>query len=338
MPSAWVITPGATVRAAGQSLIVTREDEMLQEIEIIHLDRLMLVGRVNITTPALGLLLDQDIPVTLLRRNGQVRGHMIGPTDPRADLRLGQYMTYSDPATRLAASRRIVRRKLQAMNALIGAWASNHPGLGAANEQVSRIRAAVNRVDSTESIESLLGLEGSASAAYWKVFQRVNRSALRFTARRSRPPADELNALLSLGYAFLRREIVNLLEARGLDPHVGMYHTLQSRRPALALDVMEPYRHLIVDRLVLSSVNRGAFPQRDFQRSDDGYRLETEAMRRFIAGFEDTMLDPPDREVAGESPHAGDVRAVLRDRVDRLAVWFRSVAVQGGGTTVMAAA
>jgi CRISPR-associated protein Cas1 len=106
-------------------------------------------------------------------------------------------------------------------------------------------------------------VEGTAAHRYFAAFAEMLHPDERETAtfdlegRNRRPPRDPVNALLSLAYAMLTREWTVVLFSVGFDPYLGFYHQPRYGRPALALDLMEEYRPLIADSLVLTVVNNG---------------------------------------------------------------------------------
>ncbi len=102
-----------------------------------------------------------------------------------------------------------------------------------------------------------------------------------FEGRNRRPPRDPVNALLSLGYSLLAKDLTVACYAVGFDPYVGFYHQPRFGRPALALDLMEPFRPLIVDSAVLTAINTGMVTERDFVRAGGAVALTAGGGRRF---------------------------------------------------------
>jgi CRISPR-associated protein Cas1 len=183
-----------------------------------------------------------------------------------------------------------VRAKIETQLRVAAAYAKNYLAetLGEAHRS---LREALATIGAVSSLESLRGIEGSAARAYFDLLMRCNRSDLRFEGRKKHPPTDPVNALLSLGYALLTRELEGLLEAAGLDPTVGFYHQPDGDRPSLACDWVEEFRHAIVDRLVLALINRGTLTARDFQDPDtrQGVRLTPDGLRKMLSAYEKSM-------------------------------------------------
>jgi CRISPR-associated protein Cas1 len=72
------------------------------------------------------------------------------------------------------------------------------------------------------------------------------------------------------------------LTAAGLDPYVGFLHADRPGKPSLALDLMEEFRPMLADRLVLTLVNRRQIQSDDFDIRDGGAVEISEKARRAI--------------------------------------------------------
>jgi CRISPR-associated endonuclease Cas1 len=105
--------------------------------------------------------------------------------------------------------------------------------------------------------------------------------------------------MLSLAYAMLTRHLTITLTSVGLDPYRGFYHAPRYGRPALALDIMEPFRSVIADSVVLSAVNTGEVGPNDFVVAATGTALTQAGRRCFVEAFE--------RRLSQETTHSGRV-------------------------------
>ena len=119
--------------------------------------------------------------------------------------------------------------------------------------------------------------------------------AFRFDRRNRRPPTDPVNALLSFAYSMLTRTFTVTLSAIGFDVYRGFYHRPRYGRPALALDLMEPFRPIVADSTVLQAINNGEVKPEDFLHGGAGTALKSGGRKRFIAAFE--------RRLAQETTH-----------------------------------
>jgi CRISPR-associated protein Cas1 len=120
------------------------------------------------------------------------------------------------------------------------------------------------------------------------VFGRLIKSktfGFDFEKRTKRPPRDPVNALLSLGYSILVGDMVSAASTVGLDPHIGFFHSTKYGRPALALDLMEEFRPVIVDSLVLSMLNKGMVGDNNFKEKFGGVYLEEDGRETFFKAY-----------------------------------------------------
>jgi CRISPR-associated protein Cas1 len=147
----------------------------------------------------------------------------------------------------------------------------------------------------SRDIDTLLGIEGAATARYfalWPAMLSGRAGDLAPATRTRRPPRDAVNAALSYAYAVLAGETLCAVVAAGLDAREGFLHRPRAGRPALALDLMEPFRPLIADQAILSGLNNGRFKAEHFREEGETV-LMTDAGRRIA-------LDLIERRLAGE--------------------------------------
>ena len=126
--------------------------------------------------------------------------------------------------------------------------------------------------------------------------EEAPRFAFDFHGRNRRPPRDPVNALLSLAYSLLVKDLTIACYAVGFDPHMGFYHQPRFGRPALALDLMEPFRPLIADSAVLSAINTRMVTPKDFIQAGPAVSLTPEGRKNFYRAYElrmDAMVTHP---------------------------------------------
>jgi len=183
----------------------------------------------------------------------------------------------------------------------------------------------MERIAAIDSLDVLLGIEGAIAAAYFGRFSTLLKprgfdSQWDFTGRNRRPPRDPVNALLSFGYAMLAKECTVALLAEGLDPWWGLYHQPRHGRPAMALDIMEPFRPAVVDSAVISAINTGMVQQSSFDTSSSGCLLKPEGRKAFIRAYDarlDQLITHPIFD------YRCSWRVVIRLQARLLARWFR---------------
>lgn len=313
----YVQTPGARISKRGDTLVV-KTDEGEREIPFIDVSHLGLFGPVSLSTPALHELMRRDVPVTWLSSGGWLLGHTVGTGHRNVEIRTAQYARSFDDAFCLRFARGLVAAKIRNARTLLRRnWkrgdaraagpdgeypeAPEEPDDRPADDRAADARAvalealkqAARRAEEAHGLAELLGREGDAAAVYFRHFEAMlgSRGApalpvFRFERRNRRPPADPVNALLSLAYAMTARLLTGTLSAIGLDPYRGFYHRPRYGRPALALDLMEPLRPVLADSVVVQTINNGEIAAADFVTTGGACALVPAGRRRFVAAFE----------------------------------------------------
>ena len=281
----------AYVRKAGDLLEVEIDQKKVAQGRIAEMSQLVLMGNVSISTPALQELMQRGIPVTWATFSGWFYGHTTGHGHKNVELRTAQYKTSFDEKACLLIARGIVAAKIANGRTFVR---RNHKGdPDEAATLVDMLKRDMENAKRCESLESLLGFEGSAAARYFGAFREMIRppgdgvtDAFDFVHRNRRPPPDPVNAMLSFSYGLLMRTIAVTLGAVGFDPFRGFYHQPRYGRMALALDIMEPFRPILADSVVITAINTGEIKASDFERAGNVCALKDDGRKRFVQIFE----------------------------------------------------
>jgi CRISPR-associated protein Cas1 len=270
---------GCSVGQRGGEFVVTEKREVLQKFPLNQVRGIYLYGAIQLTAQAAQSCLEHAIDVAYFSPAGRFLGLLRGLPASGVDARLGQYRLFGEPGIRLSLAREIVRGKIQNQRVML--MRNGEP-----SDRVLRQLAEMREQTATcGNLTVLLGVEGTAAAIYFEHFATM--LAVRggwnftFTERNRRPPRDPVNALLSLGYSVLAKELAGVCHTVGLDPFLGFYHQPRYGRPALALDLMEEFRPLIADSVAISLLNRGELSPSDFGQSASGCFLKESGRRAF---------------------------------------------------------
>jgi len=307
MPTLYVTEPGSRIEKEYERLLVTREDEVMLSVPLTQVTEVVLTGGVGVTTPALLSLLDHGTGLTLISSAGRLRGRLIAAEAHNLPLRHKQYARSSDARFCLEISRAIVVGKLKNLRTMArrmtrdlgtqisdGGSGNENPSSEIRNpkppkegdSEIERINAALAQAAGARDLAELRGLEGSGSRAYFAILRAALRPELSFEKRTRRPPGDPANALLSLAYTLLTQALFTACEVAGLDAYDGFFHADKYGRPALALDLVEEFRAIVADSVVLTVVNNRMLTADDFEKSDEGgVRLSRRGLRVFVAQF-----------------------------------------------------
>ena len=291
----YVQTPGARLRKQGERLVV-EADEQRVEVPLIDVSQVALLGPVMVTTPTLHALMREDVPVSWMSSGGWLLGHTVGTGNRNVAVREAQFRVAGDERRRMVFSRELVAAKIRNTRTMLRRnWRPDRP-----SDDRDRVLASLRRVaDHARSAPDeprLLGYEGEAAATYFAHFEAMlapaaaeDLPAFEFARRTRRPPTDPVNALLSFGYSLLTRTMLTALAAVGLDPYMGLYHRPRHGRPALALDLMEPFRPIVADSCALQVINNGEVRMDDFTTNGPAWALSPVGRKALIAAYERRM-------------------------------------------------
>ena len=237
MSTLYITEQGAVLRRVGERLVVTRDHQVVEDVPIIHVEQVVVMGNIQLTTPAMALLLQRDVDVVFLSSRGKFRGRLMTTGSKFAQLRHRQLGLMNDGKRVLAVAQELVAAKLANQAHLLAR-------LGA-RQAVRELRRDVEKARRASTLDGLRGHEGAAGARHFAALKQIIPTEWGFTRRIYHPPTDPVNGLLSLGYTLLLKDATAAVQLAGLDPFLGFFHAMDYGRPSLALDLMEPFRPLI---------------------------------------------------------------------------------------------
>ncbi len=288
---------GSYVGKRSEHLVVSKERQEINRIPLAAVRQVVLCGNVQISTQALETLVEQEIPVVMLTRYGRFIGAMTPAPSKNVMLRVNQYRAFADPTKALGLAKAVVKAKIANQRVLLmrslrgKAQEDDEPVRGSDDPAAVEMARMLGRVDEAPDAGVLLGLEGQAASVYFGSFGRllhapVPGSAFDFKVRNRRPPRDPINALLSFGYAVLAKDAFSAVLTVGFDPYIGFYHGGKHGRPSLALDLMEEFRAVVVDSVVLTLINNGMLTAADFVAWNGACQLTDAGRRTFLETYE----------------------------------------------------
>jgi len=287
----YLVEQGCRLGREGRRLLVSKEGVTLEQIALIQISQVIVFGNIQITTPALQLLLDEGIEVTLLSQHGQFYGRLVGPSGGNGALRVAQVVRSRDVAFALRTAQQMVYGKVHNIKVFLQRYARrlDAPKVNSAAESIAGL---LQRVGRTETINSLMGVEGQASAIYFGIWKDLLHAPWVFEKRVRRPPTDPVNVLLSFGYTILTQNVLGAVQTAGLDPFVGFLHQLTYNRPNLALDLVEEFRPIVVDSVVLRCLNNNIILPGHFVDGEDDapILLDDNGKRLFIRELEARLM------------------------------------------------
>ena len=278
---------GCKVGIAGEEFIITKDGEKIGRARLIEVSQVEIHGNVQLTTQALRACARLGIPVLYFGYGNWFTASVVGLPHRNVQLRQAQFRAAFDPGRCLFIARAMITAKIANQRVLLRRNAQKLSGQ--VLEELKRLRVKAAKAP---SLESLLGLEGLSARHYFKAFPLMLKSAeVCFDSRNRRPPTDPVNAVLSFCYAMLAKEATVALHSTGLDPYQGFYHQGRYGRPSLALDLMEEFRPLVADSVVLTLFNTKQLSNDDFFFAGHGCSLKQRAKKTVISAFERRMSE-----------------------------------------------
>lgn len=277
--------PGSSVRLDGEQLIVYSNAERVATARLGETSQVVLMSGASCSAAALHECCTRGIPVTHLSGTGWFYGITLGMIHKNVQLREEQFAAAREPDRCMAVARSVVRSKIH--NARVLLRRNGDISDSVLGELAGFARAAA----AAPNDEELLGIEGSAARVYFSSFCTMLKGpgqlpTFMFENRNKRPPTDPINALLSFTYTLLVKDWTVCLYSVGLDPMMGLYHRPRYGKPALALDLMEPFRPVIADSVVVGVLNNGEVAADDFVEQMGGVLMKPPARKRLVAAYE----------------------------------------------------
>lgn len=297
-------TQGLRVGKSGFVLKLHERDKLIQEVRINEICQLNLFGNIQLSTQAVQALCEQEVPIGYFSYGGWFYGVTQGLGVKNIYLRREQFRLADVPGFCLRLARALVAGKIRNQRTMLQ---RNH--VEPPRSALAFMRNMQQDAERATAIDELLGIEGSAARMYFEHLGGMIKldesgTATRgaadfdfdFNQRNRRPPRDPVNALLSLAYSVLSKDLTIVCHAVGFDPFLGFYHQPRFGRASLALDLMEPFRPLIADSAVLSAINTRMVTSRDFVRAGNSVALTSDGRKAFFRAYEqrmDTLVTHP---------------------------------------------
>ena len=293
--------PGSHVGKRSEHLVVRKDGQEIRRTPIAAIRQVVIFGNVQVSTQALACLATLEIPVVYLTGYGRFIGTFQTAPTKNVLLRVNQHRLFADPQRALALARAVVKAKISNQRTLLMRSLRSRPpdesvngseGVRGSDEPAAREMAdLLNRLDRIADPAVLLGTEGQAAALYFSQFHRMLKApdpgrGFDFRTRNRRPPRDPVNALLSFGYAVLLKDCFSALCTVGFDPYCGFYHAGRHGKPSLALDLMEEFRAIIADSVVLTLINNGGLTPADFLVWREACQLADAGREKFFVAYE----------------------------------------------------
>ena len=289
----YVTEQGARVGIRSGRVVVNKSRDELQQVRLIDVSQISIYGNVQISSQMMRAAFREGIPVCWFSYGGWFQGIAEGLPSKHVDLRRRQVAIAAQAGLPIAQS--MIEGKLRNSRTFL-----RRNARADVSRELEQIKSLADGVGRSESIESLLGMEGTGARLYFSKFSSMLRDeslgVFDFNGRNRRPPKDPVNCLLSYVYALLTKDLTAVAIAVGLDPYLGVFHRPRFGRPALSLDLAEEFRPLVAESVVINVINNGEVSAKDFVVRAGGVSLSQNGRRSVLSAYErrlDTQVTHP---------------------------------------------
>lgn len=323
MPSLVLTGETVAIRSQSRHIQVIRRGEsgkandfIRMDVPLHDVDRVIVEGRPDLTTPALQKFMFNGIPVFFMTAKGRWIGALNPDNNMNAERRIRQYQLATNREFALKVAKRVVYAKIRNARRVLQRLAANRKLSEEANQQIvmQKMVTLLKKSKRASSMDELRGIEGMAAAVYFARLRSFFPENVPFNERSRRPPKDAANALLSWTYTIVLGEVESAIRAQGLDPCIGFLHAVSHGSPSLALDLIEPLRGPCCDLLALHLLNHKVLDENSFEfHSDDGgVYLKQDVKKDFFYSYEFHMTRQftPKKDM----PHT-DFRGIIKKQV-----------------------
>lgn len=298
-----------TLYLMDQGLVLAKEDKRLKVIKqgqtintvpITKIDQIFIFGNIQITTQAMRLCLENNLPIVLFSSIGKYYGSLESFSQVKVHLHKKQFEITQNRDFRLSIAKSIVKGKIKNSKVVLQKYNRRNDSM--LDDIIIFINAMIQKVDRAKDINELMGIEGLASARYFAAFRMLIPDEWKFERRSKYPPADPVNSMLSYGYTLLFHNIYGMVRSQGLHPFFGFLHEPKEGHPTMVSDLMEEFRAPVVDATVLNLISRRILSTEDFYYSEGdniSCFLSDSARRFFIRALENKMNSSITHSVTG---------------------------------------
>lgn len=283
-----------------QNTLCLERDGTKKYVPVEQVLEIHVFGEVDFNKRLLEFLSQNEIPVHIYSYHGWYMGTFYPREHNNSGyLLLHQAAHYLDTQKRLDLARRFVFGAIQNLLQVLRYYSRR----GKALEDIdAAIQSHLERLPHQGTIEQLMQVEGQAREAYYRAFDLIlDDPEFAFEERTRRPPRNRLNALVSFGNSLLYTTVLSEIYKTHLDPRIGFLHATNFRRFALNLDVAEVFKPILVDRTILSLLQKKEIQPRHFDEDLGGIYLKEDGRRRFIEAWEERLQTTLQHRILGRN-------------------------------------
>lgn len=315
---------GSFLGKSGEQFRITRKDEPEVLVPARKVEQIMVLGSgISVSSDAIEMADDLGVEIVFASYYGKPKSRLIPASlGGTVRTRREQYHAYDDrrgPELAKAFIRGKLRNQASLLKSFAKKWKGERPELWQEfRENSNEIEALIPKLDSIrgsveEVRDKIMGVEGSAAEIYWRTWAKLIPEEWKFPGRDYPAAKDHINSLLNFGYYVLEQEVWAATLYAGLDPYAGFLHADRPGQEKLVYDMMEEFRPIVVDRVVVGlarTMLAGHF-QEDCRMTKDGMKIASSA---FYSRLDESIIYREKSQL---------IRNIIRSQASSIATFLR---------------
>lgn len=306
MASIYITENGTYLHKRGGKLLIDKEETTITEVPLELVENITVTNTTQISSSLITECLTKNIPVSWMSTSGKMYGSLLAPSFVDIFKQKQQFDLIEEKDFYFKLAQKIVSAKIHNQLVLLRRYNRNIKS-EKVHELINYLANTQKNIKYTSDNNELLGYEGLASRTYFSALGMLINKPFQFTKRTKQPPRDPFNAMLSMGYSILFNEILSNIIAIGLHPYIGFFHQLAKGHPALVSDLIEDWRAVIVDALVISLIKRGSITENMFTLNKKGCYFSPEGKKIFLNAY-NKKINTENKYISGEHSYRDSLR------------------------------
>ncbi len=306
MASIYITENGTYLHKRGGKLLIDKEETTITEVPLELVENITVTNTTQISSSLITECLTKNIPISWMSTSGKMYGSLLAPSFVDIFKQKQQFDLIEEKDFYFKLAQKIVSAKIHNQLVLLRRYNRNIKS-EKVYELINYLSNTQKNIKYTSDNNELLGYEGLASRTYFSALGMLINKPFQFTKRTKQPPRDPFNTMLSMGYSILFNEILSNIIAIGLHPYIGFFHQLAKGHPALVSDLIEEWRAVIVDALVISLIKRGSITENMFTLNKKGCYFSPEGKKIFLNAY-NKKINTENKYISGEHSYRDSLR------------------------------
>ena len=306
MASIYITENGTYLHKRGGKLLIDKEETTITEVPLELIENITVTNTTQISSSLITECLTKNIPISWMSTSGKMYGSLLAPSFVDIFKQKQQFDLIEEKDFYFKLAQKIVSAKIHNQLVLLRRYNRNIKS-EKVHELINYLANTQKNIKYTSDNNELLGYEGLASRTYFSALGMLINKPFQFTKRTKQPPRDPFNTMLSMGYSILFNEILSNIIAIGLHPYIGFFHQLAKGHPALVSDLIEEWRAVIVDALVISLIKRGSITENMFTLNKKGCYFSPEGKKIFLNAY-NKKINTENKYISGEHSYRDSLR------------------------------